>query len=455
MEFSAVSRVVHDLDMPPQARDAFLHLLDRHGRGREPFPAWESIRSPDTQKLLPYQKLEQPGDEAGRRALSHLAVCKLNGGLGTSMGCSGPKSLIAVKEGRTFLDLIVQQLQEVQQTWGVPVPLWLMNSFYTEEATAAVLPSYPSSQRIDFFTQNRFPRLHKSTGLPLDEAVSGVEAWYPPGHGDLYACLSERGILDRLLTEGRKLLFVSNADNLGATVDVAIAHHMLQHDIPFLMEMTAKTPTDVKGGTLYEDAEGRLHLLEIAQVPPQHVDAFCGTEKFNVFNTNNVWIHLEHLKRRLDAGPLDLTPIVNEKSVDGQPVIQLETAVGAALEHFEHAVGLVVERDRFLPVKTTSDLMMVQSDLFIEEGARLRRNPARRQPQLPVIDWQGPLERFEEYGKRIPQSPSLVHLESLEVRGNVWFRGMATLKGKVRLISRDKPLAVPGGVVLDNQTLEN
>ena len=454
MDFSRLQEALNALDLDPGPREDFLRLLSRYQQGPAQLPDWHAIHSPNPQKLLSYDKLGVPGEEAGREALSRLVVCKLNGGLGTSMGCSGPKSAIEVKQGQSFLDLIVDQLVEIRQTWFQSVPLLLMNSFYTHEATQEMLQAYPSNLLIQCFTQNRYPRLDKQTMLPLDEDRFGQEAWYPPGHGDIYNCLCDQGILDRLLSEGRKLLFVSNADNLGATADPAIARYMLEHDIPFVMEMTPKTPVDVKGGTLYEDEQGRLHLLEIAQVPEEHVDEFCGTEKFDVFNTNNIWIHLEHLKQRLDRGPMDLTLIRNEKQVEERPVIQLETAIGAGLEHFEGAVGLVVSRGRFLPVKKTSDLMLIQSDLFLKEGARLVRNPERSQPQLPVVDWEAPLDQLDEYAKRIPQVPSLLHLDSLEVRGNVWFRGKSTLKGEVRLISSGKPLAVPHRAVLHNQTLE-
>lgn len=455
MEFSRLKDALNKLDMTPKAREDFLRLVVRSREGSEKLPDWNSIQSPDEQKLLAYDKLDAPGREAARSALSQLAVCKLNGGLGTSMGCSGPKSTIEVKDGKTFLDLVVDQLLEIHETWSVQVPLLLMNSFYTHSATGELIQKYPASVPIQCFTQNRYPRLDKETLLPLEETRFGQEAWYPPGHGDIYNCLRDQGILDRLLAEGRRLLFVSNADNLGAIPDPAIAHHMLTHDLPFVMEMTPKTPVDVKGGTLYEDEQGRLHLLEIAQVPDEHVEEFCGMDKFRVFNTNNIWIHIEHLKRRLDQGPLDLTLIFNEKQVEDRPVIQLETAIGSGLEHFEGAVGLVVSRDRFLPVKKTSDLMMLQSDLFVKQGARLVRNRERTDPQLPVIDWDAPLDQLDEYVKRIPQVPSLLDLKSLEVRGNVWFRGKAKLKGDVRLISSGKPLAVPDGAVLDNQTLNN
>lgn len=43
--------------------------------------------------------------------LNKLVVVKLNGGLGTSMGCKGPKSLIGVRNENTFLDLTVQQIE--------------------------------------------------------------------------------------------------------------------------------------------------------------------------------------------------------------------------------------------------------------------------------------------------------------------------------------------------------
>ena len=43
--------------------------------------------------------------------LDKLVVLKLNGGLGTSMGCTGPKSLIRVRNEHTFLDLTVQQIE--------------------------------------------------------------------------------------------------------------------------------------------------------------------------------------------------------------------------------------------------------------------------------------------------------------------------------------------------------
>ena len=219
------------------------------------------------------------------------------------------------------------------------------------------------------------------------------------------------------------------------------------------MEMTPKTAADIKGGTLYEDSSGQLHLLELAQVPQEHVDEFCSTRKFDVFNTNNIWIHLPSLKIRMEQGPLELNLIVNEKKAAGRPVIQLETAIGSALECFEGAKGIVVGRERFLPVKNTSDLLLIQSNLFFLEKGRLVKNPQLNSRGLPLIRWREPFTQLEEYQKRFPVIPDLSNLESLEIEGDVRFEGAVSLKGKISLISKKEPIIIPAGSVLENQSI--
>ena len=212
--------------------------------------------------------------------------------------------------------MIVEQLSEINREHDVCVPLFFMNSFYTHDVTQKVITDHPSRVSIQCFQQNKFPRLRKDDDHPLTEPKFGAEAWYPPGHGDLYHCLQYQGMLDKLLSEGREVLFISNADNLGAVIDMRILSYMLKEDIPFLMEVTNKTAADVKGGTLYVD-KGQLHLLELAQVPDGRLSEFCSFDKFKIFNTNNIWINLVHLKKKLSQGSLDLDVIVNQKTVAG------------------------------------------------------------------------------------------------------------------------------------------
>jgi len=448
-----MNKELSQLPLSENVRENFLRLIEKFREGPSRINDWDSVQSPDEKYLLSYTSLKIPDRKVAQESLARIAVCKLNGGLGTSMGCQMPKSTIAVHENKTFLDLIVDQLCEVEKDFGVKVPLILMNSFYTHEETKKVIEKYKGRLEVKTFQQNKFPRLLEDSLEPLSEEEFGQGAWYPPGHGDFYSCIFELGFLDQLLKEGREVLFVANADNLGAVIDPGILAHILDNDIPFLIEMTPKTPADVKGGTIYQDG-GQLKLLEIASVPEEHKEEFCSQRKFKVFNTNNIWINLRHLRKKLEAGPLDLNVIVNRKTVSGKNVIQLETAIGSALECFPGAEGLIVSRDRFMPVKTTNDLLLVQSDLFVLENGKLTRNPQRKQKELPKVELGSEFTQLDDYQARIPSAPSMLELDSLEVKGDVRFGKGVQLQGKVQLTALKQPLVIEDGAVLKDQVVE-
>lgn len=246
-----------------------------------------------------------------------------------------------------------------------------MNSFNTHDDTMAILKKYSSSRVwIETFNQSRFPRILKDTLTPMPTNPDGpLQEWYPPGHGDIFQALYDSGLLDRLLAQGKEYLFVSNIDNLAATVNFDILQHMMESDSEYLMEVTDKTRADIKGGTLIEYG-GMVKLLEIAQVPSAHVEDFKSIKKFKIFNTNNIWVSLRAIKRIVESGVLkDVDVICNPKTVGGKSVIQLETAIGACIQFFKNAHGINVPRDRFLPVKSTADLLAIQSDLYkLEHG---------------------------------------------------------------------------------------
>ncbi|MBT5550396.1 MAG: hypothetical protein HOJ79_07935, partial [Nitrospina sp.] len=226
-----------------------------------------------------------------------------------------------------------------------------------------------------------------------------------------------------------------------------------EFNIPFLMEMTPKTKADVKGGTLYQH-DGKLKLLEIAQVPDDKVDDFCDQKKFKVFNTNNIWINLVALNERLSKGPLDLTVLVNPKTVGETSIVQLETAIGSALECFEGAVGLTVSRERFLPVKKTDDLLLVRSNLFNLDRGQLKRNPARKSKHLPNINLGSFLQNIENFQNCFSVIPDLVDLESLTIKGEVRLEGKATLKGTVNFDGMEKVLTLPSGITVNDESLQ-
>lgn len=276
---------------------------------------------------------------------------------------------------------------------------------------------------------------------------------YPPGHGDVFPSLSNSGKLDALLSQGKEYVFVANSDNLGAIVDLKILNHLIEHKNEYCMEVTPKTLADVKGGTLIS-YEGRVQLLEIAQVPDEHVGEFKSIEKFKIFNTNNLWVNLKAIKRLVEADALKMEIIPNPKEVDGVKVLQLETAAGAAIRFFDKAIGINVPRSRFLPVKATSDLLLVQSDLYTLEDGSVIRNTARANPENPSIELGPEFKKVSNFLSRFKSIPSIVELDSLKVAGDVSFGASVILKGKVSIVAKsDVKLEIPDGAVIENKDI--
>lgn len=453
MNESQLKKALKPFKMEESVSDGYTRLYKKFQQGQKKISRWKFLRSPDEKKLVHYDSLSIPERDSLEALLARIAICKLNGGLGTSMGCHGSKSAIVVRDEMTFVDLIIKQVDDLNNKYQGDVPLIFMNSFYTYEETERIIGRNTSSSKIMSFCQNQYPRLLEDESGFFGNKKINTDSWYPAGHGDLYLCLLKNGILDRLLKEGREYLFVSNADNLGAIVDLKIANHIINEDIPFLMEVTPKTTADTKGGVLCQEKD-RIKLLEIANVPPEHIPEFCGNEKFKFFNTNNLWINLVKLKELTRDNPLDLELIINRKQIKNKMVLQFETAVGDAINTFNGAVGMNVPRDRFLPVKKTSDLLLVQSDLFNLERGTLKRNLKVKRTNLPRINFRDPFNNLKEYQKRIPVTPDIKELDSLELKGEVFFNGKVTLKGKVRLISDKKPLRISKGTVLTDKVVE-
>ncbi|CCE62577.1 hypothetical protein TPHA_0C04270 [Tetrapisispora phaffii CBS 4417] len=414
---------------------------------------WEKIKSPNPEEVVEYKIIEQQPENVSN--LSKLAVMKLNGGLGTSMGCVGPKSVIEVRDGNTFLDLSVRQIEYLNRQYDSDVPLLLMNSFNTDKDTEHLIKKYSSNRiRIKSFNQSRFPRVFKDSLLPVPNDVNdSLDSWYPPGHGDLFESLYASGELDALIDQGKEILFVSNGDNLGATVDLKILNHMIETNAEYIMELTDKTRADVKGGTLisYDD---QVRLLEVAQVPKEHIDDFKNIRKFKNFNTNNLWINIKAIKRLVEQNALELEIIPNEKTISRNGhdvnVIQLETACGAAIRYFNGAHGVVVPRSRFLPVKTCSDLLMVKSDLFYLEHGALKIDPSRFGPN-PLIKLGSHFKKVNDFNQRISHIPRLLELDHLTITGNVYLGKNVSLKGTVIIVCSDgQKIDIPNGSILEN-----
>ncbi|KAL3845069.1 hypothetical protein ACJIZ3_002472 [Penstemon smallii] len=438
-------------------KSGFINLVARYLSGEAQHIEWSKIQTPTDEVVVPYDTLapvpEDPSET--KNLLDKLVVLKLNGGLGTTMGCTGPKSVIEVRNGLTFLDLIVIQIETLNAKYGCNVPLLLMNSFNTHDDTLKIVEKYANSNiDIHTFNQSQYPRLVVEDFSPLStKGNAGKDAWYPPGHGDVFPSLMNSGKLDTLLSQGKEYVFVANSDNLGAVVDLKILNHLINNKNEYCMEVTPKTLADVKGGTLIS-YEGKVQLLEIAQVPDEHVNEFKSIEKFKIFNTNNLWVNLQAIKRLVEGEALKMEIIPNPKEVDGIKVLQLETAAGAAIRFFDEAIGINVPRSRFLPVKATSDLLLVQSDLYTLSDGFVTRNSARANPANPSIELGPEFKKVASFLSRFKSIPSIIDLDTLKVTGDVWFGAGITLKGKVTIAAKSGlKLEIPDGAVIADKEI--
>ncbi|KAG6880188.1 hypothetical protein C0992_003852 [Termitomyces sp. T32_za158] len=246
----------------------FSRLLNRYIAEAGQKLDWEKVYPLPTDRICNYDQLPRLTNELS--LLKKLAVLKVNGGLGTSMGLDGAKSALEVKNDFTFLDLAIQQIASVNTNHGVDIPLLLMTSFNTHDDTIRITQKYKNNKqvRIKPFMQSKYPRVMKDSLLPCPkDRQDDKAAWYPPGHGDLYTSLYRSGELNRLIKEGKEYLFVSNCDNLGAvsvrinlfhpslssdspvhifSVDSRILQHVVDSKADFIMEVTGKTNGDIE-----------------------------------------------------------------------------------------------------------------------------------------------------------------------------------------------------------------
>ena len=443
-------------DLPEPAIASFVLHLQRVKAGTRGTLAEKDIRPvqglPDAEHFDRFR-------ERGSSAFDRIAVIKLNGGLGTSMGLDRAKSLLQVRGDLSFLDLIAQQILALRKRTHNRIPLLLMNSFRTAEDCEGVLAKYPELSHEDLplgFLQHRVPKVPENLASGADTALDDELGWCPPGHGDLFTALGTSGTLDKLLDTGIEYAFVSNADNLGAVPDPGILGYLESEGLDFLLEAANRTPADRKGGHLCRHADGRLGLRESAQCAQEDEEHFQDIGRHRYFNTNNIWLRLAALRRLLEkyGGFLPLPTIVNRKNLDPRdpsspPVLQLETAMGAAVELFRKAAAVRVPRSRFSPVKNTNGLLAVRSDAYeLTEDARVVLRPERSAPPLVRLD-----ERFykliDAFDSRFPSGPpSLVRCESLRVVGDVTFGAEVVVEGEVCVHGGDRPQRIPDGTVL-------
>jgi UTP--glucose-1-phosphate uridylyltransferase len=440
----------------PVAVEVFAHyyrLVESGETGMIP----ESTIDPVDMPALADVGLPSPTPTDG---LAGTVVIKLNGGLGTSMGLDRAKSLLEARDGLSFLDIIARQVLWARREYHVALPLIFMNSFRTSQDTERALAGYddlPVPELPLDFLQNKEPKLLVEDLTPVSWEKDPDLEWCPPGHGDIYTALRGTGLLDRLIDAGYTQAFVSNSDNLGATPDPDVAEWFARSGAPFAIEAVRRTPSDRKGGHFARRKDdGRIVLRETAQTLDEDKEALADLSRHRFASTNNLWFNLRAMRDQLAArdGILGLAMIKNVKTVDPADsstpeVIQIETAMGAAIEVFDGAQLIEVTRRRFLPVKTTNDLLVLRSDCYrLADSYRLL--PQDGVDSVPFVDLDSRHYKLVHgFDERFPEGvPSMRRAEELVVKGDWTFGSDVTVVGRARLDDPGKPSGVEAGTTI-------
>jgi UTP--glucose-1-phosphate uridylyltransferase len=453
--FPAFIKKMQDEGLPSLVIDTFSFYYKQVMTGETGLVYDRQIQPVKLHEIENFENLRNYTD-AGQQAYAHAVRIVLNGGLGTTMGLTGPKSLIEAKNGKTFLEIILKQAE------SSGVRLALMNSFSTQEETLRALSRIKPSRTPLQFIQHKFPRIRQQDLAPVTWSPNPQLEWSPPGHGDVFTALITSGTLEMLLADGIQYAFIHNLDNLGARMDTSLLGYFAENGFSFMMEVAEKTPVDIKGGHLARHQSGRLILREAAQCPKDELTAFQDITRYRFFNTNNIWVNLESLKALFEKEkairlPMILNPKpLNPRDENSPPVYQVETAMGAAISLFEDTMAVHVPRSRFFPVKSCNDLMALRSDCYVlEDGENLQVNPQRTFGNRPddvkiSLDpkFYGRIDLLEDRFKH--GLPSLVDCESLSIEGDVYFEDNIIIKGRISIKNRLKsPAVIKKGTVID------
>ena len=425
-------------NISPLAQKIFLNNLKKLSQKNIGIISSQSI-SPveNTDSELQYQS-PLSVDETSKKLLKKVIVIKLNGGLGTSMGMKGAKSQLAVKDSLNFIDICVNQIETLRGISGVKIPLIFMNSFNTHSETekSLVKLNFINQNLPTYFIENKAPKvkqISENEYAPANYPQNKELEWAPPGHADVFPAMYESGLLKDFISKGFEYLFISNVDNLGATLDFEIIKKVIEMNSPFVMEVASRTENDKKGGHLAYDNNSMKYILrESAQVKKEDFEDFQDFKKYKFFNTNSIWVKISDLLQLMNncEGVLDLPIILNKKNVNpldsnSEEIIQLECAMGSAISLFSNSKTILVPTERFIPVKNTANLLYLRSDL-VHIDSDYRLHPSKN---IKIDLNQKFYKNIDDFEKRFKVIPSLKKADSIKIESDFRFDKFIEISG--------------------------
>lgn len=392
--------------------------------------------------VIPYESLAQTSDVHDADALdtkellNKLTVIKIISGSGTTMGVNVSKSCMEVTDGVSSLDLVVNQLEDLNSEHGCNIPLILMNTLQNQDNIMKVLEKH-EKKNVDIQTicQNQ-----KHSARRTDDSD---DEGYQFEDREIFLSLKTSGTLEALLLQGKEYILVLRSDNLASVLDPKIINHVIENRIQCCLEVTPNIHYDSSENSTSQ--EDKVQLSEIAELPAKEF-----MEKYKLVDTRSLWLNLNSVKKIVDAG------ILTEKLKGDDERFAFGNRLSSTIKLFDRPIAINVPQSRFLPLTSTSDLLLVQSDLYTHSEGILFRNNDRKNPANPHIELGAEFKKLDEFQSRFKSIPSIIELDSLRVAGDVWFGADITLKGKVIIVARPgMRLEIPDGTVIQNKVIRD
>lgn len=367
-----------------QLREVDFALLERLRQGQHAAANWAALAAkaepPPAIRLGQNHPRWEPAaaHEAGKQSLAagEVGVVLVAGGQGTRLGFDAPKGMFPIGpvSGSTLFQILLEKVAVCRQRYGAPIPLYLMTSPATHDATVEYLQQQNHfglpADEVMIFCQGTMPAVDAATGKLLLAAKDSL-ALSPDGHGGMLAAMVRSGVLDDISARRLKTLFYFQVDNPLTPVcqPEFIGYHLLSGSELSTLVAAKRDLRENVGNVVSID--GRVQIIEYSDLNPLPDDIVLRTdgEGQPVFWAGNTAVHAigAAFLRRMAASDASLpfhlahkkVPYVNSQGTLVEPAatnaIKFERFIFDLLPGAEHAIVMEIDpAEEFRPVKNAS-----------------------------------------------------------------------------------------------------
>lgn len=328
----------------------------------------EPLKYLDKAKLTDCQR--KKFDELGEKTVKagEYAVVTMAGGQGTRLGHSGPKGTFKLDvygKGKYLFEILIENLKEANQKYGITIPWYVMTSRENNQETVEFLEknNYFGYDKdfVTIFTQSELPLVDQEGKLLIGKDFKIKEA--SDGNGGTYSSLRASGCLANMKERGIKWIFIGSVDNaLLKMVDVTLLGMAISKNVQIASKSVVKANPHEKVGVFCK-MNGHPKVIEYSELPKRMAEQRDRNGELK-YGESHIMCNLYTIEaiEKVSKEPLIYHSAFKKNSYideDGKEVIpeepnsyKFESFIFDAFEFFDDIAILRGKReDDFAPVK--------------------------------------------------------------------------------------------------------